>query len=908
MSALDDMLARLRAMPPEERKEIEEAANQAVKGLVWFPNTGPQAEAYHSQADVLLYGGSGGSGKALALHTPLATPSGWTTMGEVSIGDQLFDETGRPCRVTAISPVMVNRQCYRVGFSDGSEIIADADHRWFTSTALERQRKLRATKEWRDRRSARRAHQGRVRKPWLAALNKARSPEGAIETPDGGVRTTQEIFETQTINKGRETNHAVAVAASIDLPDADLPIDPYVLGAWLGDGSSYKAEITTTDPEILETLNLAGYDTTSRTAITYGVSNLKVKLNVAGLVANKHIPQQYLRASLGQRLALLQGLMDTDGCSSPSKGDCEFTTTKERLAFDVQELVCSLGIKAAIGVGRATLYGKDCGAKYRINFLTDLPAFRLERKLVNQKRSGFRGTVKTRYITSVEPVASEPVKCVAVDSPSHLYLVGRTFIPTHNTDLGLGLAFTKHQRSLILRRQYANLGGLTERALQIHTTRQGFNGSPPPLLRTTDGRYIQFGANQRLGDEQAWQGQPFDYKYFDEACQFLELQVRFHMGWLRTATPGQRCRIVLGTNPPLDSTGDWLIKMFRAWLDITYAKPAKHGELRWYVTVEDGTDLEVEEADLGRDDMGRRPIQIQDKTLYAMSRTFIPGKLVDNPYLSRTDYQSRLDSLPEPIRSAVRDGNFMAARQDAAFQVIPTQWVIEAQARWRPDGYKQFAMTAMGYDPAGGGKDAAELSYRHGPWFGEITTVKGKETADGSASAGTIIKHRRDNAPVIVDCGGGYGGAVCLRLDDNAIVHIKYNGVNPGVGRSKDRTLGFANRRAQSHWRFREALDPDQEGGSEIALPPDPELLSDLTTPTFEVGPKGIQIEKKEDIKERIGRSPGKGDSVIMCYDGGNEAVRRNLSVTNGANRPTQSNVGYASVKGYGNNRPQRRR
>lgn len=464
------------------------------------------------------------------------------------------------------------------------------------------------------------------------------------------------------------------------------------------------------------------------------------------------------------------------------------------------------------------------------------------------------------------------------------------------TDLGLGLAFTRHQRSLVLRRKYANLTGLTERALKIHGTRNGYNGSPPPLLRTQDGRYIQFAGNQHLGDEQDWQGIPFDLKYFDEACQFLELQVRFHLGWLRS-TDGHRTRAVLGTNPPLDSTGDWLIRMFRPWLDITHHKPAQHGELRWYITSEDGTDTEVDEADLGRDDKGRRPIQRDGKTLYASSRTFIPAKLSDNPFLINTDYQSRLDALPEPVRSAVRDGNFMAARQDAAFQVIPTQWVIEAQARWRPEGFKEYAMTAMAFDPAGGGKDAAELCWRHGQWFAEIVTVKGVETKDGSAAAATIVKHRRDNAPVIVDVGGGYGGAVTLRLTDNAIPHISFNGANGGVGRSRDRTLGFANKRAQAWWRMREALDPDQEGGCVLALPPDPEILSDLTTPTFEVKQNGIQIEKKEDIRERIGRSPGKGDACVMCLSSGDEAVKRSLGGLGGAARPTHANVGYTSQK-----------
>jgi hypothetical protein len=467
------------------------------------------------------------------------------------------------------------------------------------------------------------------------------------------------------------------------------------------------------------------------------------------------------------------------------------------------------------------------------------------------------------------------------------------------SDLGLGLAFTVHQRSLVMRRRYANLSALTERAIKIHGTKSGYNGSPPPLLRTDDGRYIQFGANQHLGDEQDWQGHPFDFKYFDEATQFLEQQIRFHLGWLRPADGADiRCRAVLGTNPPVDADGDWIIGMFRPWLDITHPKPAKHGQLRWFVTAPDGSDLEIADTDLGRDDRGRRCIDIGGKKLLAMSRSFIPAALRDNPFLVNTDYQSKLDGLPEPIRSAVRDGNFMAARQDADWQVIPTQWIIEAQNRWKPDGWKDHLMTAMGFDPAGGGRDAAELIWRHGSWYAQPVTAKGESTADGSAAAATIVKHRRDNAAIVVDVGGGYGGAVILRLKDNKVEHVGFNGASKAAGKTKDRQLEFCNARAMAWWRFREALDPDQDGGSPIALPPDPELRADLAAPTYEVGPRGIVIEAKETLRVRLGRSPGKGDACVMAWDTGNAAVKRGLGGTSaGHSRPAFANTAYANMK-----------
>lgn len=465
------------------------------------------------------------------------------------------------------------------------------------------------------------------------------------------------------------------------------------------------------------------------------------------------------------------------------------------------------------------------------------------------------------------------------------------------SDLGLGLAFTQHERSLIMRRRYADLSGLTERAIEINGTKDGFNGQAPPLLRTGDGRYIQFGANQHLGDESAWQGRAFDLKYFDEAVQFAEQQIRFHLGWLRSATPGQRTRAVLGTNPPTDASGVWIIGMFRPWLDITHPNPAKPGELRWFATTRKGEDIEVDVANTGIDAEGRRFTELDGERLFVTSRSFIPGSVRNNPFLAKTNYVAQLDALPEPIRSAVRDGNFMAARADAEFQVIPTQWVIEAQARWKPDGHRDIPMTAMAYDPAGGGNDAAELGWRHGGWFAPPVTTRGEETADGSAAAALIIKHRRDHAPIVVDVGGGYGGAVTMRLSDNEIPHIGFNGAHAAAGRTKDRQLSFVNERAAAWWRLREALDPDQPGGSPIALPPDTELRSDLTTPTFEVTIRGIKVESKEEIRKRIGRSPGKGDVAVMLLSKGDVAVAKANRDRSHTSRPAFANVGHASAK-----------
>lgn len=454
------------------------------------------------------------------------------------------------------------------------------------------------------------------------------------------------------------------------------------------------------------------------------------------------------------------------------------------------------------------------------------------------------------------------------------------------SQLILGLAFNCHQRSLIMRRHYGELERLIDDALRIHGSRDGYSASPLPRLRISEQKVIAFRAAQHTGDEQATMGQGRDLLGIDEATHFAESQVRFLMGWVRTETPGQRCRTVLATNPPLTSQGLWVNAMFAPWLDLNFLKPAAPGELRFVVTDEDGKDLWVDGANDIR--------MIRGKAVRPTSRTFIAASVKDNPHYAATDYERQLDALPEPYRTHLM-GGFRTTFRDADFQVIPAAWIVAAQERWHADGFRDFGMTAMGYDPAGGGADAAELCWRHGGWYAPLLSTTGKETADGSSAAGVIISKRRNGAPVVVDVGGGYGGAVTLRLKDNGIAHCGFNGAGASTAKTKDGQLRFANKRAEAWWKFREALDPDQEGGSHIALPPDQELRADLAAPVYEVSARGILIEGKDELRKRLGRSPGKGDAVVMCFSEGNVALRRSLNAQ--SELPTKANIGFTNLK-----------
>lgn len=431
-----------------------------------------------------------------------------------------------------------------------------------------------------------------------------------------------------------------------------------------------------------------------------------------------------------------------------------------------------------------------------------------------------------------------------------------------------GLALTEHENSLLMRRQYTQLSGLVEETIKLYGTRKGYNGSAPPSMRTTDKRFIQFGAVDKSGDEQNWKGRPRDFLGLDEVVDFEESQVRFLMGWVRSAKEGQRCRVIMATNPPVDGKGAWLVKMFAPWLDPDHPNPAEQGELRWFV-VENGNDIEVDGPDAAY-------IDATGKELIPQSRTFIRARLSDNPYLGK-DYEATLDALPEPYRSAYRDGNFFIKTQDAIRQIIPSSWVRAAQERWVPIAPAGIAMSAIGVDISAGGNAKTVLAPRHGPWFAKFHKEPGSREPNGPAIAGSVMAFRKDNAKIVLDMGGGYGGETYRILKDNGVEVTAYKGSHGGTKRTKDNQFKFVNKRSQSYYLFREALDPNQPGGSQVMLPPSKTLFEDLTTPTFTITTKGIQMQPKEEIEAKLGRSTDEGDAVIMSWSEGVQSVYNDM-------------------------------
>ncbi len=350
-----------------------------------------------------------GLGKALALDTVLPTPTGWTTMGEVAVGDLLVDAGGRPTRVVAATGVMHGRPCYEVEFSDGAVIVADAEHQWLTSD-----------------RAARRARQ------------EARGRGGAPRVLPA-VRTTAELAATlRCASVDARANHSVDTCAPLQLPERDLPVGPYTLGVWLGDGTSASATFTSDDPEIAEVVEEEGYRV-NRLHSAHGT--VQGQLRSLGVLGAKHVPTAYLRASERQRRALLAGLMDTDGTVTTT-GNLQFTVTSRRLVEGVRELVVSLGHRCSVTTKRVRGRSEASSTAYTLTFTTDDDVFRLDRKrLLHKERwAAHAHRERPRYVVDVRPIRSVPVRCVEVDNPAHLYLAGRSMVPTHNSTLGLDFA------------------------------------------------------------------------------------------------------------------------------------------------------------------------------------------------------------------------------------------------------------------------------------------------------------------------------------------------------------------------------------------------------------------------------------------------------------------------------------
>ena len=512
---------------------------------------------------------------------------------------------------------------------------------------------------------------------------------------------------------------------------------------------------------------------------------------------------------------------------------------------------------------------------------------------VTAKLSAMSAEDKAALIQSVTPL-KEKMRFVPLPGPqTEAYLSDADVLLYGGQASGgksfllMGLASQEHRRSIIFRRESSQTDGLEEAGKQIIGATANFNGTDKEW-KWADGRSLKLAGMQLPDDWNKHAGRERDLYGFDEAGEFLRQQVASLFGWNR-GPEGQRCRVVLASNPPRSSDGYWMTEWFAPWLDIQFPNPAKEGELRWGFLDNDGVIEWVEGPSVLRGDSA------------PLSFTFIPAALSDNPYRDTPEYRAKLESLPEPLRSQLRDGNFMAGVQDSLDQAIPTDWAKQAQERWQPVRPATVPMCAIGVDVAQGGTDQTVLAARFDGWFAELEAIPGKDTPSGAEVAGKVLARRHDGAKVIVDLGGGWGGDALAHMTANGVDAIGYMGVKDSVRRTRDQQLKFTNIRTEAYWQFREALDPFQQGGSPIQLPPDKELLADLTAPTFEIksgkGGMVIHLEPKDKLVKRLGRSPDKGDAVVMAWWAGAKAATDLRIWNKQSNRVPNVIMGHAAKR-----------
>lgn len=459
--------------------------------------------------------------KALDIETPILAERGWTTMGDLETGDRVYGPDGHLTNVVA-HPFRYERPCFRLTFDDGQTVVADEDHLWgvtFVST-------------W-----------GRKK---YTVVNTREMFEHGVST-----------VTTRCAGRDRKTYHwRVQLTDPLDLPEADLPIDPWLLGAWIGDGTTTRGEITEGQedaPTVRRRAEDLGYRVSERVdkrtgAVTLGITGLRSQLRALSILGAKTIPEAYMLGSVHQRQELLAGLMDTDGTTM--NGQCEIGTIDRALSEQYLQLARSLGYKATWRETRAKLNGKDCGPFFVIQFRAsqqDSP-FQLGRKasrLPEQRYAGTRSSYNA--IVSIEPVETRTTRCITVDNESRLYVVGKGFVPTHNTGRK---AFVR------LARFFESNDELSARVESIRKV----NGQEHIML--TNGGSVEFIARSKSSGR----GFTADTLVLDEAQELNDEAMEALLPTISSSPSGDSQTIMLGTPPAPGNDGE----MFTRWHDAAH--------------------------------------------------------------------------------------------------------------------------------------------------------------------------------------------------------------------------------------------------------------------------------------------------------------------------------------------------
>jgi hypothetical protein len=743
-----------------------------------------------------------GAGKALLTRTSIPTPTGWMTMGDLRVGDQVLSEQGVPCNVVSVSPRWWG-DTWRVSFSDGSSLVTHGNHEW---KAIDVNRRPMGVGDWRDH--------------WDSTF----------------LVTTRHMAETLRTTCG-QLRWRIPTTRPLSAPEAPLPIDPYLLGLWLGDGNTRDGRLTLNSedlPEFEQWIGESHRNQEQRGCWSVWVKGLHKALRLNGLLNHKHIPMAYLRASEAQRRALVQGLMDSDGFHTRSSDGIDLCN--KQLALDVCELFRSLGLVVRMAEGDAKLYGRVTSTRYRIAVRFDQCPFRLSRYTDTWTSRGSQASRHTgRTIVDVQRVSDEETVCITVDSPSHLFLAGDDFIPTHNTTTVslavIWFALTRDAAGVDWKcPTTAGAWRQLEQYLwpEIHRwarcLRWDVIGRPPfkrqELLRLN--LNLRFGSAFAVASDipANIEGVHADavLYVFDESKAVTDATFDAAEG----AFSGTGEAFALASSTPGEPVGRFYA--------IHARKPG----------MEDWTPMHV--------------------TLAAALKA---GRVAQS-WVDQRGLQWGTESALYANRVL---GEFHSADEDG---VIPLSWIEAAVERWYAHSEEydnvQLGSTVLvdrvGMDVARFGGDETIASLWHEDRCLELRKWRMEDTAATTGHLVAILR-ANPNCSAIVDT-DGLGAGVTDHARDQGFTVEAFHAAARTDKKDSSGELGFLNVRAAAWWTLREQLDPKES--PTLELPDDSMLLSDLCAPHWKVTGRGlIQVEAKVDLKKRLGRSPDAADAVVMA-------------------------------------------
>jgi predicted phage terminase large subunit-like protein len=572
--------------------------------------TAKQAAFLLLDCEEAFYGGAAGGGKLLPLTEVLFTDSGWKTIGTLLETDRVVALDGSWSEIEYITPVKRCPVNYVITFSDGSKITCNSEHLWTVEEVTQKNRNHRHYT--------------------------------CVETH---ILTTQEILDigvTVKKNNKMQKRWRLPKFEGVQGDTQTLPISPYLLGYWLGDGTSIDGSFTVGDEDLeffIERVHALGQTILSCTP-QHGacqrvvLEGFRTLLRMEGLLGNKYIPVQYMLSSREQRLQLLQGLMDSDGHIQP-RGRAEWGQTIKRtdLFQQVVSLICSLGYKVSTTVAPSTYKGQLFESN-RVMFTPREPVATLPRKIANILTEGARGDTAIWIEDITQTSSNIPMKCVRIKHPSHVFMITDRFIPTHNSDAllmgALQYVDVPGYSAILFRKTYADLtkpGALMDRAKEwlLPYPEVRWDEKEKKFTFYQEGTKIpvstiQFGYLESLNDKYNYQGGEYQFIGFDELTHIAKANYIYMFSRLRRLKGlNVPLRVRGASNPPDDDGGAWVRDRF-------IIEGPREG------------------------------------------RVFIPAGLDDNPFLDKESYEKTLDKLDPVTRARLREGNWEILRKGNMFK------------------------------------------------------------------------------------------------------------------------------------------------------------------------------------------------------------------------------------------------